>query len=496
MDGRGAACGRIDGTASGRATSVAVTRKQSIFPAVLALAAVMGSSCSSSSRTSTNGSGGASPGAGGRATGAGGHAGEGGGAGAPARATGSGGLGPAATDGAGGGGARGGGGAGGGQSPAGVGGAAAPLATVLDFIPLAISGDGTVVVGTPNDLGGGVVRWTAATGAQVIPGIAALGPTKFSADGTTIVAVRQGSTLIARIVGTTVTTFDLGTWRINVVGVSDDGMTFAGTVNVNADGEEGFRWTLDGGFARLGFLPGDVGSAVEAISPDGETLLGLSFDATGEKSRPFRWTKSEGMVEIAPLAANSLTLPFAVNDGGTALAYGYSGGTVDRDEISWAGPIPPIDTVVLAPGAPARTVTGCDATISEPVAIVANGTILLRCGSASAVLVSPTGDGRLLSVPPPPAGASASDQSDYFFWLSRDGAQVVGAYHLGPGPDFTKMILVWDGSSSSPSLALSRLRGTPGDVDLLNPDVAAVSADGSTLIGGTMYGPNWLLRLR
>jgi len=370
------------------------------------------------------------------------------------------------------------------------------VATVLDFAPLAISGDGTVVAGTPNDFSSGVVRWTAATGAQVIPGIAGITPTLISADGTTIVGAVGGTSLVARIVGTTVTMIDLGAVRSTVVAVSDDGRVIAGNIGVGADGEEAFRWTLDGGSANLGFLPGDAGSLVEAMSPDGGTIVGVSFDAAGKNSRPFRWTMSQGMAEMAALATNSLTVPWVVNDAGTAVAYGYRGGDVWHDSVSWTGPMPPIDAVVLAPSAPARTITGCGSTISEPVAILASGTILLRCGTANALLVPATGEQRLLSLPPPPAGYSASDQSDYFFWLSGDGTQVVGAYYLGYGADHPRMIVAWSGSSSSPSLVLSRLRGTPGDVDLMYPDVQLMSADGSTIAGGTMYGPTWLLRLR
>lgn len=439
-------------------------------------------------------------GAGGRAAGAGGRAGEGGRAGAPAGATGSGGLGPVATGGAGGdANARGVGGAGGGPSPAGAGGAAGvPLATVLDFAPWAISGDGTVVVGTPNDFSRSVVRWTAATGAQVIPGIDGSAVTTISVDGMTIVG-QADSQHVARFAGTTLTTIDPGAsvTRSTLVGVSDDGGVIAGNnTTFNPEGEEAFRWTLDGGLSGLGFLPGDAGSAVEAMSPDGGTLVGISFDAAGKNSRPFRWTKSQGMVEIAALATSSLTLPCGVNDAGTAVAYTYTGGDVRRDGVSWTGPMPPIGAAVLVPGAPARAITGCGTLTSEPVAILANGTILVRCPPAGAMLVSATGEERLLSPPPPPSGYSASDQSAFFLWLSRDGAQVVGRLIITPGSDLPKMIVTWGGSSSSPSLVLSRLRGTPGDVDLLNPDVGLVSADGSTLVGGTMYGPSWLLRLR
>lgn len=393
------------------------------------------------------------------------------------------------------------GGAGGRANPAGAGGGTtAPSATVLDFYPLAISGDGSVVVGTPELLYHRVARWTASTGTQVIPGIAGFTLKAISADGTTIVgqADSNGGPRASRIAEATLTTIDPGTIpssRSWVVAVSDDGGVIVGTVADNGDGEQAFRWTLAGGFAGLGFLPGDVASAVESMSPDGRTIVGLSFDATGKRSRPFRWTESQGMLEIPTVATSSLTFPLAVNDAGTVLAYSYTGGNVSRDTISWTGTIG-IDTAVLAPGAPARLITGCGTMTSAPVAVAANGTLLLKCPPASLLLVTPGGAERLLSLPAPPPGYTANDQWISSVGLSQDGSEVVGRYDLGQGRDNPRSIVAWSESSSSPSLVLSRLRGTPGDVDLLNPDVQMMSADGSTIVGGTMYGPTWLLRLR
>jgi probable HAF family extracellular repeat protein len=132
---------------------------------------------------------------------------------------------------------------------------------------MAVSGDGTVVVGTDVRSGSGeAFRWTAAEGRVGLGDLP--GGSSFS----------QG------------------------LGVSEDGSVVVGSSGVSG-GTEAFRWTAAGGMQSLGALPGGSShvSIAEDVSDDGSVIVGRSTSASGHEYEAFRWTAGDGMMPLGGL---------------------------------------------------------------------------------------------------------------------------------------------------------------------------------------------------
>lgn len=101
--------------------------------------------------------------------------------------------------------------------------------------------------------------------------------------------------------------------------VTPDGVTVVGWVYTGntdngdvADGEEAFRWTIGGGFERLGFLAisgDDYRSHAEAVSADGNVVVGMSWNENGDE-RAFVWDSQNGMRDLK----TALNLPNEIGD--------------------------------------------------------------------------------------------------------------------------------------------------------------------------------------
>jgi probable HAF family extracellular repeat protein len=135
----------------------------------------------------------------------------------------------------------------------------------LDFLPFAVSADGSVVVGQGynNPLGPEAVRWTAAGGAVGLGDLTG------------------------------------GSFYSAALGVSADGsVVVGGGTSANSDpSQEAFRWTQASGMVGLGTLPGGtVVSAATGVSADGSVVAGGADSATGFQG--FRWTQADGMTGI------------------------------------------------------------------------------------------------------------------------------------------------------------------------------------------------------
>ena len=109
-----------------------------------------------------------------------------------------------------------------------------------------------------------------------------------------------------------------------VRGVSDDGTVAAGTSYITG-GAKAFRWTEATGMVSLGALPGRKDSAVGggyaagAISGDGSTIVGSSYNATGGAIREaFFHSPSQGMQGIGGLVA---PLPAGYESAAVCAAY-------------------------------------------------------------------------------------------------------------------------------------------------------------------------------
>ena len=130
-------------------------------------------------------------------------------------------------------------------------------------------------------------------------------------------------------------------------GVSNDGSVVTGW-GPNADGNSvAFRWTAQGGLIPLGTLPTGTGSAANAISGDGVTVVGRA-DAAGFQ-RAFRWTAGTGLVDLNTylptlglnLAGWTLTTANGVSaDGRTIVGSGTFGGNPEAWIVTLPAPCP------------------------------------------------------------------------------------------------------------------------------------------------------------
>jgi probable HAF family extracellular repeat protein len=188
---------------------------------------------------------------------------------------------------------------------------------------VAVSGDGSVVVGRVFSFPGGglqAYRWTPPDGFELLgdfPGGPATPSSQafgVSFDGRVVVGV--GTTAIdseafrwtpaTGMVGLG----DLpgGQARSVAFGVSADGGTIVGYGFGAGSDQQAVRWTAATGMMGLGFLPGANQSQARAVSADGSVIaghnnFGLSPNISTEA---FRWTQSEGMVGLGDFPGGRL----------------------------------------------------------------------------------------------------------------------------------------------------------------------------------------------
>lgn len=189
------------------------------------------------------------------------------------------------------------------------------------------------------DFGGGVTSWTDSVyvpstwntpgtitttrsdgTTSVQPNIASVPPYPYTVTGSTT------ETITGLEAGVHVTrTFynDLITWDVpygmRVYGMSQDGTVVVGACG---KGPEAFIWSAEFGLEMLGFLPGDTISQALAISADGSTVTGYSFD---ESNRWFTWSRpatdpitgitTGGMTDLTQGSGNAATQAGAFTAG-------------------------------------------------------------------------------------------------------------------------------------------------------------------------------------
>jgi probable HAF family extracellular repeat protein len=212
---------------------------------------------------------------------------------------------------------------------------------------LALSANGTVAVGYSQSAAGyEAIRWTQG-GGMVSLGDLAGGTTNafaraVSSDGSVIAGAgtsASGTESFRWTSGTGLTGLgDLtgGAFASTAYAISADGSVVAGTGNSSTS--QAYRWTSGGGMVGLGYLAGGSTniSQVRGISADGSVIVGFSSSSTGSGQEAFRWTEGGGMVGLGLLAGGSLTsAAHAVSaDGTTIVGQSYNAST-QIEAIRW-----------------------------------------------------------------------------------------------------------------------------------------------------------------
>jgi len=205
-----------------------------------------------------------------------------------------------------------------------------------ESIGLAISGDGSVVVGAtdtlnPTQADGGWV-WRRGRGYSYLPWRAQdFGTGAFSVSG-------NG----ARIVGVTadvyIPTANAASWngatgaltvlgalpggeeeRAIAYGVSRNGSTVVGTSSSALSGAEAFRVGPDGVMTGLGFFPGFEWSEAYAANADGSVVVGMGYDSLLHFSAMY-WSEELGMQNLGRLPGAFTGSAYAVSDDGSVVA--------------------------------------------------------------------------------------------------------------------------------------------------------------------------------
>lgn len=243
--------------------------------------------------------------------------------------------------------------------------------------PLALSDDGTTVVGRMGVDAGEGFRWTREGGVQtvgLVPGTGWSEAYDVSADGSVVGGHSQyrpfrwteGSGL--RPTGFEGTGYGLSGDGRFLVGAFDTGMayrwsdpgglqplgmlpgfgqsvataaSFSGSVivgeaNNGAEHTKGWRWTSSGGMRDIGRLPGsDGGVSPNAVSADGTIIVGTAGGAPEPGNdynyRAFAWTEVAGMRDLGRLPGMLGSWATDVSaDGSTVVGYSFAAGSHGR----------------------------------------------------------------------------------------------------------------------------------------------------------------------
>ncbi|MBI1190013.1 MAG: hypothetical protein GC200_04945 [Tepidisphaera sp.] len=110
-----------------------------------------------------------------------------------------------------------------------------------------------------------------------------------------------------------------GTW---VNGISADGDSLAGTGFLNSGFQHAIRWTRRGGVVEdLGVLPGGSASEAYGVSGNGGAVVGAS--TTADSFHAFRWTRQRGLQDLGTLPTGTYSFALAVSINGTSVT-GYA----------------------------------------------------------------------------------------------------------------------------------------------------------------------------
>lgn len=197
----------------------------------------------------------------------------------------------------------------------------------------AVSADGTVVVGDGDaqDTSSAVFRWSAGTGPVQLKALAnpnTCAAAGVSGDGKVVVGtcLITGNAAFRWTESTGMVSlgqFGGGSNRTsNALAISSDASTIVGIGHPVMTGA--VLWSSSGESSILGWLPGDISAAANAVSRDGSVVVGYSTEPSSHQ-RLFRWTRQTGMTAIDAPAQSGLSDVFSSavsGDGGVIVGWG------------------------------------------------------------------------------------------------------------------------------------------------------------------------------
>lgn len=242
--------------------------------------------------------------------------------------------------------------------------------------------------------------------------------------------------------------------------ISADGSTVVGE-SWNADTVQGFRWTETSGLVSVGSLTGPGGDSVASgVSGDGSIVVGQSA-STSFAGEAFRWTQATGPVGLGVPAGAQGSAATAISADGAVIIGNYSI-MFDSHAFRWTN----TDGFSRI-----NNFAGDDAS-SNALALAADGSVIGGCGGTAtdAPLTQATlwsgGGGASLGVLASTAGNSAVQG------LSDDGAVAVGWSQSDNGIEAFRWAV---------DTGLSSLGALPAGMFLSFAN--AVSADGAVVVG-------------
>jgi probable HAF family extracellular repeat protein len=208
--------------------------------------------------------------------------------------------------------------------------------------------------------------------------------------------------------------------------VSSDGLVVVGS---DSSTRRAFRWTNTEGFVELGDLPGgDDRSAAWGVSADGAVIVGSSEVSDDFTQQAFKWTATDGMVGLGSLPGGTAwSIARAVSADGSVIV-----GGIGPEAFRWTA----ADGMVGLGDLPGGNFD------SEARAVSADGSVIVGTGHTSNA----------------PAGNATSEA---FVWTASDGIQSL------------RDVLI--------------AQGATGLDELLLLDAMGVSADGTAIVGRARY---------
>lgn len=111
-------------------------------------------------------------------------------------------------------------------------------------------------------------------------------------------------------------------------GVSADGSVVVGWTYNSEGHARAFRWSETDGMVELGTL-GGLESIALGVSADGNVIVGRAADTLGQ-SRAFRWTQADGMIDLGTLGGTSSEAYSASSDGSVIVGWSHDATNVYR----------------------------------------------------------------------------------------------------------------------------------------------------------------------